>query len=90
MQAVKHRALALVIALAAGVAPATAWEALRTNGRRLHASGNLLLVTAPERERVALYDVGGERPRKLGEFGGDQGTLPGSFMGPHGAIVDRK
>ncbi len=63
-----------------------AYERLQTRGRRLSTSGDLLLVSAPERDRVALYDAHGDLPRKLGEFGGDQGSAPGFLMAPHGAL----
>ncbi len=77
-------ASALVLALGA---PGQAFERLQTRGRRLSTSGDLLIVSAPERDRVVLYDAHGERLRKLGEFGGEQGASPGFLMAPHGALA---
>lgn len=69
---------------------ARAYETIQTQGRRLwiKQSTQRLVVTDPTRDRVAVYDVSGERPRKLGEFG-EQGLDPGQFMGPHGAVLVR-
>lgn len=88
MPHVNPRRLAAVLAVIWLATPALpAYELLKTAGRRLELRGELLVVTAPERERVALYDVSGELPRKLSEFGGEQGLEPGLFMGPHGALL---
>jgi sugar lactone lactonase YvrE len=88
MSAVKPsaRLLGLAVALVAAQ-PVHAFERLQTRGRRVSAVGDWLLVTAPERERVALYDARGEVLVKLGEFGGEQGLRPGFLAGPHGALA---
>ena len=58
-----------------------------TNGRRLSiAPGHLLVLTDPDLDRVVLYDVSGDRPRKRVAFG-DRGAKPGQLDSPHGAAV---
>jgi len=78
-------------ALAAGLAfhasPSGGYERIQTHGRRIWIGpGDLLTLTDPERDRVAVYDVSSERPRKLGEFG-EQGSDPWQLLGPHGAVL---
>lgn len=68
------------------VTPAGGYERLRTQGRRLSIRGDLLVVAAPERDRVGLFDVSSDAPRMLAEFG-EQGLDPGFFMAPHGALA---
>jgi hypothetical protein len=78
---------ALLLALLIASPGAEAVERIHTFGRRLSVSADqTLVVTDAKLDRVALYDVSGERPRKLGEFG-EQGDLPGLLMGPHGAVI---
>ena len=73
----------LALALPAG-------SALHTFGRRLAVGkGDLLLLTDADRDRVAVYDVSGDAPRKRAEFG-SRGIRPGRLRAPHGAIVDGK
>lgn len=60
---------------------------VQTFGRRLSVSGNVLALTEPDLNRVALYDVAGPRPRKIGAFG-RRGFRPGEMHGPHGATAD--
>ena len=77
--------LGLVGLLAA--APASGYERIQTHGRRVWIGpGDVMTLTDPDRDRVAVLDASGERPRKLGEFG-EQGRLPGELLGPHGAVV---
>ncbi len=79
--------MSVMAALALACAPPLgAYERLDTRGRRVFVQGDLMVVTAPELDRVALYDVAGERPRKLGEFG-EQGQEPGLLLAPHGAAL---
>jgi sugar lactone lactonase YvrE len=52
-------------------------------------SGTLLALTDPDKNRVALYDVAGARPRKIGAFG-RLGFRPGELHGPHGAALDAR
>ena len=80
-------------ALAAGLvgllaaSPAVGYERIHTHGRRVWIGpGDVMTLTDPQRDRVALFDAGGERPRKLGEFG-EQGNDPWQLLGPHGAVV---
>ncbi len=57
------------------------------SGRRLSTGpGHLLVLTDPELDRVVLYDVSGERPRKVVAFG-ERGSKPGQLHAPHGAAV---
>ena len=78
---------AAVIA-AASVRPA-AGEVVQTLGRRVTISGSVLALTEPDLNRVALYDVAGARPRKIGAFG-RLGFRPGELHGPHGAALDAR
>jgi sugar lactone lactonase YvrE len=58
--------------------------ALHTFGRRLATGpGDLLVLTDPDRDRVAIFDVGGDAPRKRAEFG-SSGERPGLLRAPHG------
>ena len=75
---------ALVTGAAATVHPE---EVIQTLGRRVTVSGTLLALTEPDLNRVALYDVAGARPRKIGAFG-RVGFRPGELHGPHGATLD--
>jgi NHL repeat len=76
---------AAVLSLLAAV-PVSAGQA-GSNGRRLSVGpGHLLVLTDPELDRVVLYDVRGERPRKLVAFG-ERGSKPGQLDSPHGAAI---
>jgi DNA-binding beta-propeller fold protein YncE len=56
-------------------------------GRRLATGpGDLLVLTDPEHDRVALFDVSGPLPLLRAEFG-VSGSRAGQFRGPHGAAV---
>ena len=82
----------LLLALAMGAAapvPAAAAEVIQTLGRRVTITGNLLALTEPDLDRIALYDVSGARPRKIGAFG-RTGFRPGELHGPHGASLDAR
>jgi len=82
-------ALLFVLAItAAGSVRSFAAEVIQTLGRRVTLSGNLLVLTEPDLNRVALYDVAGARPRKIGAFG-RVGFRPGELDGPHGATLSR-
>jgi DNA-binding beta-propeller fold protein YncE len=83
MRRVKVEATILVLMVLAP--PANA--ALHTFGRRLAVSGDVLVLTDPDHDRVALFDVAGDAPRKRFEFG-TRGDRPGRLRGPHGAAVD--
>ena len=61
-------------------------EIIQTLGRRVTISGTVLALTEPDLNRVALYDVAGARPRKIGAFG-RVGFRPGELHGPHGATL---
>lgn len=77
----------LLLALLIASPGVEAVERIQTFGRRLSVSADQTLVITDARlDRVALYDVSGDQPRKLGEFG-EQGDLPGQLMGPHGALI---
>src|SRR5262245_57225417 len=77
----------LVACLAcAAAAPVGAGSGL-TNGRRLSVGpGHLLVLTDPDLDRIAIFDVSGERPRKRMAFG-ERGSKPGQLDSPHGAAV---
>lgn len=58
-----------------------------TDGRRLSVGpGHLLVLTDPDLDVMALYDVSGDRPRKLVAFG-ERGSKPGQLQSPHGAAI---
>ena len=80
--------LALSIGAAASVRPA-AGEVIQTLGRRVTITGTVLALTEPDLDRVALFDVSGARPRKIGAFG-RSGFRPGELHGPHGATLDAR
>jgi sugar lactone lactonase YvrE len=69
------------------VGPAGAAEINQTLGRRITIAGDRLVLTEPDDNRVAVYDVSGPRPRKLGAFGA-VGAGGGELYGPHGATLD--
>jgi hypothetical protein len=78
-------ALGLAGLLAA--ADSVGYERLQTYGRRVWIGpGDVMTLTDPVRDRIALFDASGDRPRKLGEFG-EQGNDPWQVLGPHGAVV---
>ncbi len=81
-------ALLFALVIAAAVRPA-AGEVVQTLGRRVTVSGTLLALTEPDLNRVALYDVAGPQPRKIGAFG-RLGFRPGELHGPHGAALDAR
>ena len=56
---------------------------------RDHRRATSLALTEPDLNRVALYDVAGPRPRKIGAFG-RLGFRPGELHGPHGATARRR
>jgi sugar lactone lactonase YvrE len=58
------------------------------DGRRLQAGGaGLVVLTDPVLDRVVIYDVNGDVPRKVAAFG-VPGLLPGQFESPHGAALN--
>jgi DNA-binding beta-propeller fold protein YncE len=59
---------------------------IQTLGRRVTVAGGVLALTEPDENRVALFDVSGTRPRKIGAFG-RRGFRPGELHAPHGAVV---
>ena len=78
---------ALGVAGLLAAANAVGYERLQTQGRRVWIGpGDVMTLTDPGRDRVALFDVSADRPRKLGEFG-EQGNDPWQLLGPHGAVV---
>ena len=80
-------AAALGLAWLLAAADSVGYERIQTHGRRVWIGpGDVMTLTDPERDRVALLDASGDRPRKLGEFG-EQGTDPWQLLGPHGAVV---
>lgn len=77
--------------LAAGLllagAPGRPAEAIRTFGRRLACTGDTLVLTEPDLNRIVLYDVSGPLPRKRLAFGAP-GARPGQLSAPHGALLE--
>jgi sugar lactone lactonase YvrE len=60
------------------------------DGRRLAAGvGAFLVLTDPDLDRVVVYDVSGERPRKCVAFG-EPGQKPGQLASPHGAAMSAR
>lgn len=78
--------VALVLAACVLVRPAGG-EVIQTLGRRITIRGSVLALTEPDLDRVALFDISGERPRKIGAFG-RTGFRAGELHGPHGATLD--
>jgi sugar lactone lactonase YvrE len=77
---------AAVLSLLTAAGPAPAGPA-GSNGRRLSVGpGHLLVLTDPDLDRIVLYDVRGDRPRKLVAFG-ERGLKPGQLQSPHGAAI---
>lgn len=82
-RATRHAAVFLLLAVPS---PLPAGQAA-TNGRRLNIGpGQLLVLTDPDLDRVVLYDVSGDRPRKRVAFG-ERGIKPGQLESPHGASI---
>lgn len=83
--AIRHATVLCLAAAAASAGPHST-----TNGRRLAIGpGNLLVLTDPRLDRVILYDVSGERPRKRVAFG-VPGIRLGQLDSPHGAAVSAR
>jgi tripartite motif-containing protein 71 len=84
MRRTMRHATVCLMALAASTAPAGQGV---TNGRRLSVGpGHLLVMTDPDLDRVVLFDVRGDRPRRLVAFG-ERGPKPGQLESPHGAAI---
>jgi len=84
MRGKTRQGIAWLLPLAASTA--LAGPAL-TDGRRLSVGpGHLLVLTDPTLDRIVLYDVSGDRPRKLVAFG-ERGSKPGQLESPHGAAI---
>ena len=66
---------------------ARAAEVGQTLGRRVTVSGDRLVVTEPDDNRIAVYDISGAALRKVGAFG-TVGSSPAEVQGPHGAGFD--
>ena len=78
---------ALGLAWLLGATVAAGYERIQTHGRRVWIGpGDVMALTEPERDRIALFDASGDGPRKLGEFG-EQGRDPWQLFAPHGAVV---
>lgn len=79
---IRHAAVLTLLAAARVVA-----DEPPPSGRRLSVGpGQLLVLTDPDLDRVVLYDVRGERPRKVVAFG-ERGGKPGQLHSPHGAAI---
>jgi DNA-binding beta-propeller fold protein YncE len=75
--------------MALGAAVPAQAQVMEPLGRRITVSGTVLALTDPDLDRIALYDVSGARPRKIGAFG-RTGYRFGEVHGPHGATVDAR
>jgi sugar lactone lactonase YvrE len=88
-----RRAVAvLLVLLAATLAarPAAAAATVLNHGRRLAVGpGNFLLLTDADLDRVAVYDIAGDRPRLRVVFG-EPGPKPGQLASPHGAALSAR
>ena len=88
-----RRAVALLLVLVAAslaARPAAAAATVLNHGRRLAVGpGNLLVLTDPDLDRVVVYDIAGERPRKRVAFG-EPGQKPGQLASPHGAALSAR
>jgi sugar lactone lactonase YvrE len=82
-----RRAAAAGLVLVLAGDPGQGSESIRTLGRRLSCSGDTLVLTEPDLNRIVLYDVSGPQPRKRLAFG-DPGIKPGQLTGPHGALLE--
>jgi NHL repeat len=70
--------------------PAAAGSTVLDDGRRLATgSGNFLILTDPDLDRVVVYDVSGDRPKKRVAFG-ELGRKPGQLDAPHGAAISAR
>jgi sugar lactone lactonase YvrE len=77
--------LAFIVARSATAAPHA-----RNQGRRLSVGpGALMVLTDPELDRVVVYDIAGEQPRKRVSFG-EPGQKPGQLASPHGAAISAR
>jgi DNA-binding beta-propeller fold protein YncE len=69
------------------LSPAARAAEVVTLGRRLTVAGDRLVMTEPDDNRVVVYDIAGDAPRKIGAFG-TLGSGAGELHGPHGATLD--
>src|SRR4029450_1495693 len=82
---IRHATVHATLLLCSLAAAASAGPPSTTNGRRLAIGpGNLLVLTDPRLDRVVLYDVSGDRPKKRVAFG-VPGIPLGQLDSPHGA-----
>jgi NHL repeat len=66
---------------------AAAGSTVQNHGRRLSVGpGDFLVLTDPDLDRVVVYDLAGDRPRKRVAFG-EPGQKPGQLASPHGAAI---
>jgi sugar lactone lactonase YvrE len=87
-----RRAVAVPLGLLAVLAsrPAAAGSTVLDDGRRLAVgAGSFLILTDPDLDRVVVYDVAGDRPRKRVAFG-ELGRKPGQLDAPHGAAISAR
>src|SRR4029450_7955743 len=87
---IRHAAAHATLLLCSLAAAASAGPHSTTNGRRLAIGpGNLLVLTDPRLDRVVLYDVSGDRPKKRVAFG-VPGIRLGQLDSPHGSAVSAR
>lgn len=87
-----RRAVAVPLTLAVALAAphVTAGSTDPGDGLRLAAgAGDFLVLTDAGLDRVVVYDVSGDRPRKRVAFG-EPGPKPGQLRGPRGAAVSAR
>ena len=89
MRCLLSRPLLFALVLASASVRPAAGEVIPAQGRQVSLSGTVLALTDPDLNRVALYDVSGARPRRIGAFG-RLGFRPGELHGPHGAALDSR
>src|SRR5689334_4052802 len=80
----------VLVACALAVRPAAAGSTVLNYGRRLAVGpGNFLVLTDPDLDRVVVYDVAGDLPKKRVAFG-EPGQKPGQLASPHGAALSAR
>ncbi|MET0553766.1 MAG: NHL repeat-containing protein [Vicinamibacteria bacterium] len=80
----------VLVAAALAARPALAGSTVLNHGRRLAVGpGHFLVLTDPDLDRVAVYDVGGDRPKLRVAFG-EPGQKTGQLASPHGAALSAR
>lgn len=83
-------AVPLVLIACLSARSAAAGATVLNHGRRLATGpGHFLVLTDPDLDRVVVYDVSGERPRKRVAFG-EPGPRAGQLSSPHGAAISAR